>query len=113
MHIVTPDWDRGAALTYCEFPIRGKGYDELWDDLEERLKENTLDDIISKVGIELPLFKKIREDGAKRELPLIVETIRQFADGNVEIKDKRLYENGRLLEGPYDLSAQVDRAIGE
>ena len=113
MHIVTPDWDRGAALTYCEFPIRGKGYDELWNDLDERLKKNTLDEIISKVGIELPLFKKIREDGAKRELPLIVETIRQFADGNVEIEDKRLYENGRLLEGPYDLSAQVDRAIGE
>lgn len=113
MHIVTPEWDRGAPLTFCQFRIRGKEYDGLWEDLRERMKNKTLDEIIGDEGENLPLFRKIREDGAKRELPLIVETIRQFADGNVRIKDKRLYENGKLLEGPYDLSAQVDRSIGE
>ena len=113
MHIVTPDWDRGAALTYCGFPIKGEGYDQLWEDLDRRLEKQSLDEIKATVGTELPLFKKIREDGAKRELPLIVETIKQFADGNVHIKDKRLYENDVLLEHPYDLSGQVDRAIGE
>ena len=111
MHIVTPEWDRGAALTYCRFPIRGKGYDELWADLDERLKDRSLDDIIDDIGIELPLFKKIREDGAKRELPLIVETIRQFADGNVHIKEKNLYKGDTRLEGPFDLSEQVDKNI--
>ncbi len=111
MHIVTPDWDRGAALTYCGFPIRGGDYDGLWADLEERLKDDTLEGVIEKVGIELPLFKKIREDGARRELPLIVETIRQFADGNVRIKDKNLYKGDVRLEGPFDLSEQVDRNI--
>ena len=64
-------------------------------------------------AVENPLFKKIREDGAKRELPLIVETIRKFADGGVSIKGKKLYKNGVLLEHPYDLSEEVDRAIGE
>ena len=113
MHIVTPEWDRGAPLTFCQFPIRGKGYDGLWEDLEKKMKGRTLDEIIAEEGENLPLFKKIREDGAKRELPLIVETIRQFADENVEIRNKKLYENGKLLEGPYDLSAQVDRSVGE
>ena len=113
MHIVTPEWDRGAPLTYCGFPIRGGDYDELWKDLEEKLKTKSLDDIIKSEGIENPLFKRIREDGAKRELPLIVETIRKFADGDVIIKDKRLYKDGVLLKHPYDLSAEVDRAIGE
>ena len=112
MHIVTPDWDRGAPLTYCGFPIRGGDYDALWQDLEEKLKDRTLDDIISTEGTENPLFKKIREDGAKRELPLIVQTIKEFADGNVVIKDKRLYRDGVPLDRPYDLSAEVDRAIG-
>ncbi len=111
MHIVTPEWDRGAALTYCRFPIRGKDYDELWADLDERLKDRSLDDIIDDIGIELPLFKKIREDGAKRELPLIVETIRQFADGNVHIKEKNLYKGDTRLEEPFDLSEQVDKNI--
>ena len=85
----------------------------MWDDLNEKLKTQSLDDIIKSEGINNPLFKKIREDGAKRELPLIVETIRKFADGDVSIKDKRLYLNGKLLEKPYDLSDEVDRNIGE
>ena len=113
MHIVTPEWDRGAALTYCGFPIKGGDYDALWDDLRKRMEDRTLDDVIKEVGIELPLFKRIREDGAKRELPLIVETIRQFAEGNVRIVDKCLYADGKKLDGPYDLSSQVDKSIGE
>ncbi len=113
MHIVTPEWDRGAPLTYCQFPIRGGEYDKLWNDLNEKMKNKSLDDIIKEEGENLPLFKKIREDGAKRELPLIVETIRQFADGNVCIKDKKLYENGNLLDEPYDLSARVNKSVGE
>ena len=44
---------------------------------------------------------------------MIVETIRKFADGNVIIKDKKLYKDGILLDHPYDLSEEVDRAIGE
>lgn len=113
MHMVTPDWDRGAALTYCGFSIRGGEYDKLWEDLNERLKKNTLDEIIETAGTELPLFKKIREDGAKRELPLIVETIKQFADGNVHIVDKNLYQKDVRLEHPFDLSDRVDKNIGE
>lgn len=111
MHIVTPEWDRGAPLTYCGFDIKKGEYAALWADLDERLKSKTIDDIIKEVGIELPLFKKIREDGAKRELPLIVETIKQFADGNVRIENKKLYKGDLLLDSPYDLSKEVDRAI--
>jgi len=111
MHICTEEWDRGAALTYCGFPIRGEGYDALWKDMEEKLKTKTLDQIKEEEGPEEPLFKKIREDGAKRELPLIVSTIRAFADGKVEIKNKQLYSEGRRLDAPYDLSKQVDEAL--
>lgn len=113
MHIVTPEHDRGAPMTYCSFPIRGGDYDALWDDLNAKLREKSLDDIIKEEGTSNPLFKKIREDGAKRELPLIVETIRQFAKGDVVIKDKKLYKNGVQLDRPYDLSSDVDRSIGE
>ena len=79
--------------------------------MEKKLSTKTLDQIKTEEGQDEPLFKKIREDGAKRELPLIVATIREFADGKVEIRNKRLYSEGKALEGPYDLSKQVDASL--
>ncbi|MCQ2070808.1 MAG: phosphoribosylglycinamide formyltransferase [archaeon] len=111
MHICTKEHDRGDALTYCRFPIRGEGYDDLWNAMYEKLKTSTLDEIKEKEGEDEPLFKKIREDGAKRELPLIVATIRLFSEGTVCIKDKKLWCDGKKLDGPYDLSDAVDGAI--
>ncbi len=111
IHICTEEWDRGDALTFCRFPIRGEGFDNLWNDLERKLKESPLEDVIKKEGAEEPLFKKIREEGAKRELPLIVSTIGLFAEGKVGIKNKRLVENGKVLENPYDMTIQVDGSL--
>lgn len=112
LHICTPEWDRGAPLTFCRFPIRGPGYDPLWEDLGRKVASKGLEAVIADEGVEEPLFRRIREDGAKRELPLIVETIRKFADGVVRIEDKQLVVNGHRLESAFDISENVDRAIG-
>ncbi len=79
--------------------------------MHEKLRTKTLKQIKAEEGQEEPLFKRIREDGARRELPLIVATIRAFADGRVKIVDKKLYAGNRMLDGPYDLSKQVDGAL--
>ncbi len=113
LHLCTPEWDRGAPLTYCGFSLRGDDYDPLWEEMNRKLEESTLEDIARTEGVDEPLFKKIREDGAKRELPLIVETIRSFADGRVRIEDKKLIVGGKKLDTAFDLSAEVDRSIGE
>ncbi len=113
LHLCTPEWDRGAPLTYCGFSLRGEEYDPLWADLNRKLEDSTLEDIARTEGVDEPLFRKIREDGAKRELPLIVETIRSFADGRVRIEDKKLIVGGKKLDTAFDLSEEVDRAIGE
>lgn len=113
LHLCTHEWDRGAPLTYCGFPIRGGDYDALWESMGEKLRSKSLEDIIRDEGADEPLFRRIREDGAKRELPLIVETIRKFAEGRVEIRDKRLYVDGKALDTAFDLSAEVDAAVGE
>ena len=111
MHICTEEWDRGAAITYCGFPIRGGDYDALWEQMGSKLETRTLDEIKAEEGQDEPLFKRIREDGARRELPLIVATIGAFADGRVRIEDKKLFAGDRKLDGPYDLSEQVDSAL--
>ncbi len=111
IHLCTEEWDRGAPLTYCEFSIRGKGYDELWTNMKYKLEKNTLEDIIEKEGTDEPLFRKIRKEGAKRELPLIVSTLRTFAEGKVYVKDKTLYAGKNKLEKPYDLTKEVDTSL--
>ncbi len=111
LHICTKEWDRGAALTYCGFSIKGDGYDALWKQLDKKLESRSLDEIIKNEGETEPLFNKIREEGAKREQPLIVATIKLFADGKVRIKDKKLYSGEEKLTNPYDLSKEVDKSI--
>lgn len=111
IHLCTPEWDRGAALTYCSFPIRGRGYDDLWTDLHEKMRTATLEQIIKTEGVDEPLFKKIREDGTRHEIPLIVSTIGQFADGTARIKDKRLYRGEEPLRHPFDLSEEVNATL--
>lgn len=111
MHVCTEERDRGAAVAYCGFPIRGGDYDGLWEQLDRKLEDSTLAEIAAAEGIDEPLFKRIREDGAARELPLVVATIRLFAEGRMRMEGKRPFEGGRELDGPYDLSAEVDRML--
>ena len=113
IHLCTPEWDRGAALTYCSFPIRGKEYDGLWTNLHEKMKVSTLEQIAKTEGVNEPLFKKIREDGTRHEVPLIISTIKQFADETACIKDKRLYKGKEQLKHPFDLSEEVNATLRE
>ena len=80
--------------------------------MKRKISESSLEDVIAKEGANEPLFKKIREDGAKRELPLIVETIRKFAEGTVCIRDKQLVVDGNKLESAFDISENVDGSLG-
>ena len=111
IHMCTEEWDRGAALTYCRFTIRGPEFDELWANFNEKVALSSLEAVIEKEGADEPLFKKIREEGARRELPLIVSTIKLLADGKVKIENKKLIEKEKALERPYDLTCEVDGAV--
>jgi phosphoribosylglycinamide formyltransferase-1 len=111
IHICTEEWDRGAALTYCRFPIRGPGYDELWGDLERKIASSSLEDVMKKEGNDEPLFRRIREEGTRRELPLIVSTIGLLAGGTVRINEKRLFNGSKKLEGAYDMTSEVNGSL--
>ena len=111
MHICTSEHDRGDAITYCGFPIRGGDYDALWEQMYAKLEKKSLEQIKAEEGENEPLFARIRKDGAERELPLVVATIKLFADGKASIQNKKLICGGKELGGPYDLSAEVDGAL--
>lgn len=81
MHLVTPELDKGPPISYYSFPIRGQNFDE------------------------------IRRQGVVRELPLILYTIKEFADGNLTIQDGKVLARGKRLEKGYDLTKQIEQWI--
>lgn len=109
MHLVTEVLDAGPVITFCKFPIVGGTFDPLWRDMERKLESKDLTHIIQEEGEENPLFKEIRRHGVMREFPVIVHTIKEFADGNLKIKEGRVYAGGKPRVGGYDLTSQIDR----
>jgi phosphoribosylglycinamide formyltransferase 1 len=108
MHVAIPELDMGPTATYCTFPIRGKVFDKLW----EQVKGKTVEEIKAAEGVENPLFKTIREHGAVRELPLVVATLKILSQGNIKItKDRQVIDAaGRVIKG-YDLTAEINAIV--
>jgi phosphoribosylglycinamide formyltransferase-1 len=107
MHLVTPELDSGPVITYCTYPIRGKPFDDLWRQSNER----TVDELKKEEGDKNALFQLIRRHGLAREFPLIVSTLRAFGNGEVKIKAGRLFDRkGRPISG-YNLTHEVNKAL--
>ncbi len=100
IHLVTKDLDQGPPITFVTFPIVGGRFSFLWQDLEIKLRDQSLEELIQKEGEKNPLFREIRMEGVKRELPLLVLTLKAFAEGKVRIeKGKVLNEKGEEISG--------------
>jgi len=111
IHLTTPEWDEGPALTFCSFPIVGEEWDPLWKGIDEKIRRKGLAAVMREDGESEPLFRRIREAGERRELPLIAHSIKLFADGKVFIRDQQLYVDGEPLDRAYDLTDEVNGEI--
>ena len=99
MHLVTPELDAGSPLTYCTFSTKGGKFDSLWENLEKKLNRKPLEEIKREEGEVEPLFKEIRKEGLKRELPLIVHTLKALSNKTIELRGEKLVKEGRIIEG--------------
>ena len=107
MHLVTPELDRGPAITYCTFPIRGEPFDKYWREIHGQ----PVAKVKKQKGENNSLFKLIRQHGLVREFPLIVSTLRAFSHGEVKIKAGAIFDRfGKPISG-YDLTDEIDRAV--
>jgi len=94
MHLVTPELDRGPAVSYCLFPIKGAPFAEYW-------RRDNKD----------MLFRLIRQHELAREFPLIILTLQSLSRGEVGIKDRRVIDaQGKLISG-YNLSGKIDEEV--
>jgi phosphoribosylglycinamide formyltransferase-1 len=107
MHLVTPALDKGPAVSYGTFSIRGGPFDKYWAEIDSQPYEE-----IRKAGENNPLFKLIRQHGLAREFPLIIATLKAFSQGAIRITgDKRVVDaEGRPIKG-YNLTEEIDKRI--
>lgn len=113
MHLVTPELDRGPPVSYCTFSIRGDEWDSLWEEFHEMCNlAGGIDAVRDMYGEDQPLFAAIRRQGVRRELPLVVQTLRALAMGEFVIDKGRLYGgDGKLLAGPWNLTEDIERQL--
>jgi hypothetical protein len=108
MHLVTKELDQGPPVTYCTYSIRGRPFDGLWAQVVGR----SAAEVRASEGEDNRLFQEIRRQGVMRELPLVVATLRAFADGKVRIAGRRVVDAAGLPIGGYDLTQEIDRLVG-
>ncbi|NPA39147.1 MAG: formyl transferase [Thermodesulfobacteria bacterium] len=102
MHLVTPELDEGPAVSFFRINIRSEEFEKLWQEAEPLLLKHHLSGVKKLYGEKFPLFQKIREEELKREIPLIIFTLKAVAEGRVEVPPS---------EGPIDLSEEIEEYI--
>ncbi|MGA1845003.1 MAG: phosphoribosylglycinamide formyltransferase [bacterium] len=111
IHLVTPELDKGPPIAYCIYRIRDGELDEGWHGMDERLAGMSIHDIMKQEGEENLLFRMIRSEGVRREVPLLFETIRWLCSGRLNIEGERVYCDGREYPGGVCLTEEVERII--
>lgn len=104
---VTEDLDCGPTVAYSTFPIRGGAFDPLWS----AVKGRPLAEVRAKDGEELPLFQLIRQHGMARERPLVVETLKAFAEGHLRLAERIVIDGGGKPVAGLDLTARIEAIV--
>ena len=107
--LATSELDRGPVVTYCSFPIVGRAYDALWHAFRKKTARLGLAQVMAAEGEAEPLFAEIRRQGERREIPLLYQTVRQFAEGRLRSRDGRV--EGFGVELPLSLTGEVEAEL--
>jgi phosphoribosylglycinamide formyltransferase-1 len=109
IHLATAELDRGPVVTYCSFPIVGRRFDPLWLAFRRKLRDQGIVEIMAAEGEAEPLFAEVRRQGERREIPLLYQTVRQFVEGRLLVRDGLAL----ALEGelPLSLTDEVEEEL--
>jgi hypothetical protein len=100
IHVATPNVDLGPVLSYTRFPIVGGELDWMWF----RVRDQPLEELKQREGENFQLFKAIRELSLARERPLLTETLKAIASGQLDPPHAP-------VGGALDLTASVEAAV--
>jgi phosphoribosylglycinamide formyltransferase-1 len=111
VHLATEHLDRGPCLAYVSFSIVSDEFNTRWAELDEKLENSTLGELRETEGESNALFTAIREAVAKREIPLIAETLRLLAEGTLAVEDRRVVCEGHEIQGGVCLNDAVEATL--
>jgi phosphoribosylglycinamide formyltransferase-1 len=109
INLATPELDRGPVVTYVRFAIVGGDWEPLWRDFRAARETASVAEIAAAEGENQPLFARIRSHGEVREIPLLYQTLRQFAEGHLNTTDGAVFAEVARL--PLDLSESVEEEV--
>jgi len=109
IHLATGELDAGPIVTYCTYPLRGATIDLLWRAAAQR----PVEEIRATEGEANALFHEIRRRGSARELPLVVETLRAFADGRLRLEEGRIRAGETKIVEGFDLTPEIEGALAK
>lgn len=107
VHLTTEELDQGPPITYVSFSIVGPRFDGMWHQVEG----TSIEELKASFGEELPLFQAIRQEGVKRERPLLLETLKAFAQGRVRIEGHRVVDAEGTPIPPLLLNETIARIL--
>ena len=107
IHIATQHLDRGPVLTYYSFPLNGPKLDPLW----KEISNIPVEQIKSLYGEHSSLFQAIRNEGMKRERPLLVETLRALSTGRIHLENGFVTRNGTRVHGGLCMNDEVEHTF--
>ena len=109
VHLATAELDSGPVVAYCSFPIVGLRWDRLWHAFRRQRDQLGLDALAAADGERQPLFAEIRRQGERREIPLLYQTIREFADEHLVVRAGEVV--GVTVEAPLLLTPEVEAEL--
>ncbi len=111
IHLATAQLDRGPVVSTFRFPLRGPDWDSLWKQWHVKRAAMSVAQIAAAEGEREPLFAEIRRQGEIREIPLLYQTLRQFAEGTLNTANGCVFAEAIRL--PLDLSGPVDAEVAQ
>lgn len=98
IHLVTEELDRGPALSYFRLELKGGLFDLLWEEVERCPHEGLRSNPVAQ-----RLFWAIREEEQKREIPLLVLTLKEISSGEISVEKAKAGGHS-----PVDLTGDVE-----
>jgi phosphoribosylglycinamide formyltransferase-1 len=109
IHLATEDLDRGPPASYVSFPIHGQGFDDLWAEVAGQ----NIEALQKQFGEDLPLLQLIRQEGLRRERPLLLETLKAVASSRLQVEDRRVVDSRGVPTAPICLNVEVEQALAK
>jgi phosphoribosylglycinamide formyltransferase-1 len=109
VHLATAQLDRGPVVSSFRFSLTGPEWDPLWTQFRKKRKALSVAEIAAAEGESEPLFAAIRAHGEIREIPLLYQTLCQFAQGKLNTAAGAVFAESTRL--PLDLTEPVEAEV--